>query len=89
MDKMVVLALLAQIVTEAIARLFPRYTVHLAAVVGMAVAYVSGAGLLSDMGFPVTAGWIDRLLTGLVLAGGAGVVSALKKGMTARNGGSG
>lgn len=84
MEKLGALALVVQVITEAIARLYPRYTVYVAAAVGMVVAYATQAGLLAAMGFEVGLPVIDSALTGLVLAGGAGVVSAVKSGLMAR-----
>lgn len=79
MDKLVTLALVVQAATEAIARLYPRYTVYVAAVVGLAVSFLTQTGLLGTLGIPVSWAWADWLLSGLVLAGGAGVVHSVRQ----------
>jgi hypothetical protein len=73
-----ILAIVVQVVTEAIARLYPKYTVYVAGVVGIAVAFLADVGLLASLDVQATNHYADVFLAGLVLAGGAGVIQALK-----------
>ncbi|MDQ7850932.1 MAG: hypothetical protein RB148_11735 [Armatimonadota bacterium] len=71
------LAMVVQLVTEAVARLYPRGTVYVAAAVGVVVAVVTQTGVLDALGARVTAPLVDQVLTGLLLAGGASALNTL------------
>lgn len=86
MDTLIALALVVQVATEAVARLFPRHTVYVATAMGLLVAFLTRTGLLASLGVPVAHPAADWLLTGLVLAGGAGVLNSLKAGLGRRAG---
>ena len=79
METLVLLAVATQVVTEAIARVYGKGTVYVAAAVGLAVAFLGDVGLLESFGVQATNHLADVALTGLVLAGGAGVVQELKQ----------
>lgn len=79
MEKLGLLAVVVQVVTEAVARLYPRGTVYVATAIGILVALVTQTGLLAALGVDAAYPVVDWILAGLVLAGGAGVVQALKQ----------
>lgn len=81
MNTLLALALVVQLATEAVARLYPRYTVYVATGVGLLVALVTQAGVLASLGVAVPVPLVDWVLTGVILAGGAGVVNSLKSGL--------
>lgn len=75
------LALIVQQITKQIARHIPRFTAHVAAGVGLIVALLLGLGLFETLGLPVQVRnpWVDEILTGILLAGGAGLFTTLQK----------
>lgn len=78
-----VLAVVTMQVTKQIARHFPRYTAHVATVVGLVVALLLGVGLFETLGLPVQVRVrvVDEILTGILLAGGAGAFTAVTRWM--------
>lgn len=81
MERLLTLAIVVQVATEAVARLYPKGTVYVATGVGLVVAWVTRTGLLAAMDVEAVYPVVDWVLAGLVLAGGAGVVQALKVGL--------
>lgn len=73
----IALAVVVQLTTEAVARLNPRGTVYVAAVVGIVVALMTQTGILAALGARVLWPAVDHVLTGLLLAGGASMVNTL------------
>lgn len=71
------LAIVVQLTTEAVARLYPRGTVYVAAVIGIIVATLTRTGILAALGAQVLWPVVDQILTGLLLAGGASAVNTL------------
>lgn len=86
MERLLTLAIVVQVATEAVARLYPRGTVYVASAVGLVVALITQTGLLASMGVEAVYPAVDWILAGLVLAGGAGVVHALKEGLAGAKG---
>lgn len=78
-EQLFILALAVQVITELYARFWPAYTLFVAAAVGIIVAVISQTGLLASLGIPTIAPWLDYVLAGLAVAGGASVVEKLKK----------
>ena len=81
MDKLAMLALVVQLLTEGVARLYPKGTVYVAAAIGVLVAVITQTGVLAAIGVAPVYPVVDWVLAGLLLAGGAGVIQALKKGL--------
>lgn len=79
METLGLLALVVQVLTEAVARLYPRFTIYVAAVLGLAVAFVADVGLLESLGKQAGNHLADVFLAGLLLAGGSGLVQKLKQ----------
>ncbi len=83
MDKLVALALVAQVLTEGITRVgIKKYTVFVALVVGLVTSWLADIGLLEALGLTARNHYVDVVLAGIVIAGGAALVQALKQGLT-------
>lgn len=78
MERLAILALVTEIVTEGIARVYARGTVYVALAVGIAVAALTGTGLLVEMGLTPALPAADWLLAGIALGGGASIIDRLK-----------
>ncbi len=82
MDKLVALALVAQVLTEGIVRAgLTKFTVYVAILVGLVVAFLADIGLLQALELPARWHAVDVVLAGIVIGGGAGLVQALKQGL--------
>ncbi len=78
MEHLAILALVTEIVTEGIARVYARGTVYVAMAVGIAVAALTGTGLLTELGMTPLVPQVDWLLAGIALGGGASIIDRLK-----------
>lgn len=79
MDRLFLLAIVVQVLTEGVSRIYAKFTVYVALVLGLAVAFIANVGLLETLEQPVTAHYPDVFLAGLLLAGGAGLVQEIKQ----------
>lgn len=84
MERLLILAVVTEIVTEGIARVYGRGTVYVALLVGVAVAALTGTGLLTELGLTPVYPAADWLLAGIALGGGASVIDRLKEWLTKR-----
>lgn len=83
LGKVLAIAFVIEVITNTIKTALPdldrRYIPFISGVIGVALAWASGVGLLQSLDIPVRYAMIDHLITGIVTSRGANIVHDLAK----------
>ena len=83
LGKVLAIAFVVEVLTNTIKTVLPsldtRYLPFLSGVLGVALAWVTGVGVLSTLEIPVRHIVLDYLVTGVVISRGANIVHDLAK----------
>lgn len=75
LSALIILAILVEITTNIIKGAIPQVkgpgSQIIALFIGITLAYATGLGILGQMNIPVRFGWVDNLLTGIIISRGS------------------
>lgn len=83
LGKVMAVAFVVEVLTNTIKTALPNlkrsYIPFIAGVLGVALAWSTGIGILSSLEIPIRYGFLDYLVTGVVISRGANIVHDLAK----------
>lgn len=86
LGKVLAIALVTEVLTNTIKTILPdlntRYLPLISGILGVALAWATGVGVLSSLEMPVRHAVLDYLVTGVVTSRGANIVHDLAKALS-------